>query len=344
MTDLRWLPAELNIQVPTGDVRSFALAITIDTGSGPVAAPWASHALTSAITKSGQTATAWTIVTGADGAASVTLPSGLAQGVWRHHIAFDGVDILAGQLWARAAGTPGTDTPDVFTITLDQSTLTLEVTITPWNTGGAGGGAVDSVNGETGTVVLTAGDIGFTPVGTIAATTTQAAVAEVATDAAAALSAHEADATNVHGIANMAALETTAGAQAKADGAQAAAIAASLGATAAAGGVLSGNYPNPTFAADMATQVELNAFAPLASPGLTGVPTAPTAAPGTNTTQVATTAFVAAATPDLSETMGFIAHGANATETRPSGFGCVTWIGSVEPVNAINDDVWLEIA
>jgi hypothetical protein len=33
----------------------------------------------------------------------------------------------------------------------------------------------------------------------------------------------------------------------------------------------------------------------LASPALTGTPTAPTANPGTNTTQVATTAFVAAA-------------------------------------------------
>ena len=32
--------------------------------------------------------------------------------------------------------------------------------------------------------------------------------------------------------------------------------------------------------------------APLLSPGLTGIPTAPTAAPGTNTTQIATTAFV----------------------------------------------------
>lgn len=35
--------------------------------------------------------------------------------------------------------------------------------------------------------------------------------------------------------------------------------------------------------------------ATLASPALTGVPTAPTAAPGTNTTQLATTAFVATA-------------------------------------------------
>ena len=39
-------------------------------------------------------------------------------------------------------------------------------------------------------------------------------------------------------------------------------------------------------------QTHLNAKAPLASPGLTGTPTAPTAATGTNTTQIATTEFV----------------------------------------------------
>jgi hypothetical protein len=44
-------------------------------------------------------------------------------------------------------------------------------------------------------------------------------------------------------------------------------------------------------------KVELDKKASLASPALTGVPTAPTAAVGTNTTQIATTAFVAAATP-----------------------------------------------
>ena len=37
---------------------------------------------------------------------------------------------------------------------------------------------------------------------------------------------------------------------------------------------------------------ELITKAPLVSPGLSGVPTAPTAAAGTNTTQLATTAFV----------------------------------------------------
>src|SRR3989339_1579026 len=44
-----------------------------------------------------------------------------------------------------------------------------------------------------------------------------------------------------------------------------------------------------------AAQTALDLKAPLVSPALTGVPTAPTAAPGTNTTQVATTAFVTAA-------------------------------------------------
>ena len=42
-------------------------------------------------------------------------------------------------------------------------------------------------------------------------------------------------------------------------------------------------------------QTALDGKAPLASPALTGTPTAPTATAGTNTTQVATTAFVAAA-------------------------------------------------
>ncbi|HJU70399.1 MAG TPA: hypothetical protein VJ603_00980 [Paucimonas sp.] len=50
-----------------------------------------------------------------------------------------------------------------------------------------------------------------------------------------------------------------------------------------------GNDPN--FAATITTALGLKA--PLASPALTGTPTAPTAAGGTNTTQLATTAFVA---------------------------------------------------
>lgn len=61
--------------------------------------------------------------------------------------------------------------------------------------------------------------------------------------------------------------------------------------------VLHGNAAgDPSFGPILESDVsglvaDLAAKAPLASPALTGVPTAPTAAPGTNTTQVATTAF-----------------------------------------------------
>lgn len=51
---------------------------------------------------------------------------------------------------------------------------------------------------------------------------------------------------------------------------------------------------NYTDGVTSAIQTQLDAKAPLASPALTGTPTAPTAAVGTNTTQVATTAFVSA--------------------------------------------------
>ncbi|MDT3427688.1 hypothetical protein J2Z22_003251 [Paenibacillus forsythiae] len=47
-------------------------------------------------------------------------------------------------------------------------------------------------------------------------------------------------------------------------------------------------------------QTQLNTKAPLASPALTGTPTAPTASAGTNTTQIATTAFAKAAA-DIAE-------------------------------------------
>lgn len=49
---------------------------------------------------------------------------------------------------------------------------------------------------------------------------------------------------------------------------------------------------NTNLNADMVDGIQGTDLAPLASPALTGVPTAPTAAGGTNTTQIATTAFV----------------------------------------------------
>lgn len=50
---------------------------------------------------------------------------------------------------------------------------------------------------------------------------------------------------------------------------------------------------------------DLNSYAPLASPALTGTPTAPTANAGTNTTQIATTAFVTNAISGITGAMVF---------------------------------------
>lgn len=57
-----------------------------------------------------------------------------------------------------------------------------------WNAGG-GGGAVDSVNGQVGVVVLDAADIGSTPAGGLSATDVQAALDELDTEKAASASA-----------------------------------------------------------------------------------------------------------------------------------------------------------
>lgn len=39
---------------------------------------------------------------------------------------------------------------------------------------------------------------------------------------------------------------------------------------------------------------------------------------------------------------GFINHGANASTARPDYFASVEWYGSVEPVNAIDGDTWID--
>jgi hypothetical protein len=132
-----------------------------------------------------------------------------------------------------------------------------------------------------------ADDITFTPAGNIAATDVQAALEEIDTEKAAtshvhsgaditsgtvadariastiardsevdaAIAAHEADTTNVHGIADTSALDTVSARNSAISTSEAGQVRDGD----AAGGVLGGTYPNPSFAADMATQAELDA-------------------------------------------------------------------------------------
>jgi hypothetical protein len=99
------------------------------------------------------------------------------------------------------------------------------------------------------------------------------------------LSNHEADTTSIHGISNTANLVYNDNAaltntRTPSDGSV-------TTAKIAAGGIAQSAVTSLT--------TDLGLKAPLASPALTGTPTAPTAGSGTNTTQVATTAFVKAA-------------------------------------------------
>ncbi|MEW2393085.1 hypothetical protein AB0933_32465 [Streptomyces venezuelae] len=103
---------------------------------------------------------------------------------------------------------------------------------------GGGAGAVDSVNGQTGTVSLGADDVGADLAGTAAAAQTAAitaaaadatskataAQAAAASDATSKVAAHESDTTSVHGITDTALLETATGAQDKVDAALAAEV------------------------------------------------------------------------------------------------------------------------
>lgn len=63
-----------------------------------------------------------------------------------------------------------------------QSGVNVKLTLQQIADLAAGGGAVDSVNGQTGVVVLDAGDISNTPAGGISATTAQAAINELDTE------------------------------------------------------------------------------------------------------------------------------------------------------------------
>lgn len=42
--------------------------------------------------------------------------------------------------------------------------------------------------------------------------------------------------------------------------------------------------------------------------------------------------------------LGYVNHGATAGTARPSGFAAVQWVGSVEPTNAIDGDLWIDVS
>ncbi len=42
----------------------------------------------------------------------------------------------------------------------------------------------------------------------------------------------------------------------------------------------------------------------------------------------------------ISGSMGVVVHGSNAATARPTGHDAFTWIGSVEPSNALVNDIW----
>jgi hypothetical protein len=104
------------------------------------------------------------------------------------------------------------------------------------------------------------------------------------------LTNHDSDTTNIHGIADTSLLAT----KTYADNAAATAAAAIVDAAPATLDTLNelaaAINDDASFASTVTTA--LGTKAPLASPALTGTPTAPTAAVGTDTTQIATTAFV----------------------------------------------------
>lgn len=46
----------------------------------------------------------------------------------------------------------------------------------------------------------------------------------------------------------------------------------------------------------------------------------------------------------LANGLGVVNHGSTASTARPSGFAAILWVGSVEPSNAVNGDVWINTA
>jgi hypothetical protein len=153
--------------------------------------------------------------------------------------------------------------------------------------------AVLSVNGQTGAVSLTAAGLGALVAANNLSDVANPATARTNLGAAAAVHTHaETDVTGL--VADLAAKEPTISAGTTSQYWRGDKSWQTLDKSA----VGLGNVDNTSDAnkpVSTATQTALNLKAALASPALTGTPTAPTASPGTNSTQIATTAFLTAA-------------------------------------------------
>lgn len=171
--------------------------------------------------------------------------------------------------------------------------------------------------------------------------------AAVATTAATNLASHESDTTNIHGIADTSLLAT----KTYADTAVSTAIAAIINSSPSTLDTLNelaaalGNDPN--FATTIASSLALKA--PLASPTLTGTPTAPTATAGTNTTQIATTAFVktssdAAVTSSNTYTDTAITSLSNSISNPNTGYVPVGDVGVADGVASLGPDGFVPAA
>jgi hypothetical protein len=166
--------------------------------------------------------------------------------------------------------------------------------------GGGGGGAVDSVNGQTGVVVLDADDIadGTTNHAFTAADDTKlAGIATAATaNSSDATLLARANHTGTQTASTISDFSTAADARVNSLVPASSETAAGKAEIATSAEVTTGTDDARIVSPlKLATRLTALAYAPLASPALTGNPTAPTASPGDNDTSIATTAFVTAA-------------------------------------------------
>lgn len=227
----------------------------------------------------------------------------------------------------RIAWTASED-PSYQFVTLRPTTVTLE--------SDRGGGAVDSVNGETGAVVLDAGDVGALDAssgyntangwlkldgdGTVPDNRIPSTIARDSEI----VQLGETSSTAYRGDRGKTAYDHSQVVTGNPHGT----TAADVGAVAADDPRLTDSR-TPTdgsvTAAKFATNV-LDTDATLAANSDTRV-----------ASQKATKGYVDAV---KGGAMGYVNHGSTAGTARPSGYAAITWVGTVEPTHAVNGDLW----